>query len=219
MKTQSISVFRKTTSIMWVVLMLVVVTKAHATTHIIQFGGSFGFTYSPNSLNVSIGDTVNWQGDFSMHPLSSTSVPVGASSFHQASGSVFTYSVTVAGTYLYQCDFHSSLGMTGSFTASKATDIEKDRTSLRPDAFKLGQNFPNPFNPTTTISFDIPFQTYVSIKIYNLIGQEVATIMSGNMAAGGYTKIWNAAAMPSGVYFYRLQTGSFTDIKKLVILK
>ncbi|MGD1045151.1 MAG: T9SS type A sorting domain-containing protein [Bacteroidota bacterium] len=219
MKTQSISVFQRTTSILWVVVLLAVVTTAHATTHVIQFGGTFGFTYSPNSLNVSVGDTVMWQGDFVMHPLSSTSVPAGASSFHQASGSVFTCPVTVAGAYLYQCDFHFSIGMTGSFTASKATGIENDQTSLRPNAFKLGQNFPNPFNPTTTISFDIPFQTYISIKVYNLTGQEMATIVSENMAAGNYSKIWNAAVLPSGVYFYRLQTGSFTDIRKLVLIK
>jgi len=219
MKKQSVFVFQKTILILWIVTLLVVVTTANAAIHVVQFGGSFGFTYSPNSLNVSVGDTIKWEGDFSMHPLSSTSVPAGASSFHQASGSVFTYPVTSSGSYLYQCDFHFSIGMTGSFTASAATGIENDRTSFGPDAFKLGQNFPNPFNPTTTISFDIPFQTYVSIKVYNLVGQEVATIMSGNMAAGSYTKIWNAEAMPSGVYFYRLQSGSVTDTRKLILLK
>ncbi|MGA3286710.1 MAG: T9SS type A sorting domain-containing protein [Bacteroidota bacterium] len=219
MKKQSILVFQRTTSIVWVVMLLAVATTAHATTHVIQFGGSFGLTYSPNSLNVFVGDTVKWEGDFSMHPLSSTSVPAGAQSFHQASGSVFTYPVAVAGMYLYQCDFHFSAGMTGSFTASAATGIENDRISFRPDAFGLKQNYPNPFNPTTTVSFDIPFQTYVSIKVYNLVGQEVATIVSENMAAGSYSKIWNAASMPSGVYFYRLQTGSFTDTRKLVLLK
>jgi hypothetical protein len=154
-----------------------------------------------------------------MHPLSSTSVPAGAQSFHQASGSVFSYPVTVTGMYLYQCDFHVSLGMTGSFNASAVTGIKSDRTSFQPDAFRLEQNYPNPFNPTTTISFDIPFQTYVSIKVYNLIGREVAALVSENMAAGSYSKTWNAASIPSGVYFYRLQTGSFTDTRKLVLLK
>ena len=84
MKTQSISVFQKPISILWVMVLLTTVTTLHATTHVVQFGGTFGFTYSPNSLNVSEGDTVQWEGDFSMHPLSSTSVPVGASSFNQA---------------------------------------------------------------------------------------------------------------------------------------
>ena len=101
-----------------------------------------------------------------MHPLSSASVPSGAQSFHQASGSVFFYFVKVAGTYKYQCDFHFSIGMTGSFVTS-VTGIKNDLLSLKPDAFMLDQNFPNPFNQTTTVSFDIPFQIFVSIKTYN----------------------------------------------------
>ena len=218
MTAKFIQVFWKTASLVWMVIILAVATL-NAANHVVQFGGSFGFTYSPNSMNVSVGDTVIWQGDFVMHPLSSTSVPAGASSFHQASGSVFNYPVTVAGTYQFQCDFHFSIGMTGSFAASRATGVENDQASLHPDAFKLVQNYPNPFNPTTTISFDIPFQTFVSIRVFNLVGQEVATLVSENMAAGSYTKIWNAESMPSGIYFYQLQTKSFTDTKKLVLLK
>ncbi len=219
MKTKFASIFRRTTLILSIVVFITAATVAHATTHVVQFGGSFGFAYSPNSLNVSVGDTIKWQGDFSMHPLSSTSVPTGASSFHQGSGSVFIYPITVAGTYLYQCDFHFSLGMIGSFTASVVTVTENDQTSFRPDAFKLEQNFPNPFNPATTISFDLPVQTYVSLKIYNIIGQEVTTIVNEDMTAGSYSRIWNASSMSSGIYFYRLQTKSFTDTRKLILLK
>jgi plastocyanin len=219
MKKRFTFVFQKTAWTLWVLALLALTLSARAATHVVQFGGTFGLTYSPNSLNVSLGDTVQWQGDFSMHPLSSTSVPAGAANFHQASGSIFMYPVTVAGTYLYQCDFHFSAGMTGSFTAFQTTGIENDRNTFRPDAFRLGQNFPNPFNPTTTISFDIPYQTYVSIKVFNLVGQEVATIVNGTMKAGSYTKIWDASSVSSGVYFYRMQTGSFTDIRKLVLLK
>lgn len=226
MNSQSISRSRRTVSILWIVLFLTTVPVAYATTHIIQFGGSFGLSYSPSSLNVSIGDTIKWEGDFSMHPLSSTSVPAGASSFHQGSGTVFTYVVTVAGTYLYQCDVHSASGMTGSFMAL-ATGVENVQSSLRPTAFRLEQNFPNPFNPTTVRSFDLPVQAFVSMKVYNLIGQEVATIVNENMAAGSYSKIWNASSMPSGAYFYKLearqtnggQAGTFTETKKLLLLK
>lgn len=226
MNLQSISRFRRTASILWIVLFLTTVSVVHATTHIIQFGGSFGLAYSPSSLNVSIGDTIKWEGDFSMHPLSSTSVPVGASSFHQGSGTVFTYVVMVAGTYLYQCDVHFASGMIGSFTAI-TTGVENGMSSLRPTAFRLEQNFPNPFNPTTVLSFNLPLQSFVTIKVYNLIGQEVATVVNENMAAGSYSKIWNASSMPSGVYFYKLearqtnggQANTFTETKKLLLLK
>ena len=218
MKAQSSTIFRRTGSILWVVVFLLMASVAQSATHVIQFGGSLGFVYVPNSMTVSVGDTIQWVGDFSMHPLSSTSVPASAVSFHQGAGSVFSYRVTVAGTYLYQCDYHFSIGMTGSFTAN-LTGVEDMQTSVQPSNFKLMQNFPNPFNPTTMISFDIPYRTYVSIKVFNLIGQEVATIVSEMMDAGSYSRIWNAASLPSGVYFYRLQTESFNAIKRLILIK
>jgi plastocyanin len=201
------------------VVSLVFVPNANAARYIIQFGGSFGLNYVPNSLSVHVGDTVRWQGDFSMHPLSSTGVPVGALEFSQSSNDVFDYVVMVPGTYTYQCDFHSGLGMTGQFDASSTAGVKDANTSNLPDAFKLRQNFPNPFNPATTFSFDIPSMTHVSLKIYNLIGEEVATIVNENMSPGSYSKVWNAASMPSGVYFYKLQAGQFTGTRKLVLLK
>ena len=154
-----------------------------------------------------------------MHPLSSTTIPSGATSFHQGSGSTFFYTVTIAGVYNYQCDVHFSLGMIGSFTATVPTVVENNQTSLKPSDYQLKQNYPNPFNPTTTISFDLPVRTFVSLKVYDLIGKEVATIVDEDMAAGSYSKIWNVSSMPSGIYFYRMQTKSFTDTKKLVLLK
>jgi len=88
-----------------------------ATTHVILFGGGVGLHYSPNSLGVFVGDTIRWQGDFLFHPLSSTSVPVGAASWHNETGTIFNYTVLIPGTYNYQCDNHFSFGMTGSFVA------------------------------------------------------------------------------------------------------
>ncbi|MGA2623038.1 MAG: YCF48-related protein [Bacteroidota bacterium] len=83
----------------------------------------------------------------------------------------------------------------------------------------LSQNYPNPFNPVTNISFSIPIRSFVSFKVYDLLGREKSTIVSEEMPAGNYTRQWNAAELPSGVYFYRLQAGSFTDTKKLVLLR
>jgi hypothetical protein len=85
--------------------------------------------------------------------------------------------------------------------------------------FELLQNFPNPFNPTTTISFSLPSRSFVSLKVFDLLGKEVATIISEEMPVGKYSKQWNAANVSSGVYFYRLQAGTFTEIKKLVLLR
>ncbi len=85
--------------------------------------------------------------------------------------------------------------------------------------FKLLQNYPNPFNPVTKISFRLPLKSYVSLKVFDILGREVTTIVSEELAAGNYSRQWNAQGFASGIYFYRLQAGSFTDTKKLVLLK
>ena len=97
--------------------------------------------------------------------------------------------------------------------------VKVDREISIPLTFTLKQNFPNPFNPSTNISFSIPSKSFVSLKIFDLLGREVATIVSEEISAGYYTREWNATNMPSGIYFYRIQAGSFTGTKKLILLK
>ncbi len=219
MRIQTMTLLGEITFFMLLVALLCVPTAAQATTHVVQFGGSFGITYSPNSLSVSVGDTLKWEGDFSMHPLSSTSVPAGAQSFHEGSGSVFIYPVTVAGTYQYQCDVHFSLGMVGSFTASPATAVENGRISYRPDAFSLKQNFPNPLNPSTVISYQIATSSHVTLNVYNVLGEEVATLVNETEEPGEYSVKFDGSKLPSGVYFYRMNAGNFNAVEKLVLLK
>jgi hypothetical protein len=98
------------------------------------------------------------------------------------------------------------------------TSVDRPNTDL-PTKFSLDQNYPNPFNPSTTISFNLPSRSFVSLKVYNLLGKEVASIVSKILSTGNYTRQWNAVGMPSGVYFYRLQAGSFTETKKLLLLR
>ncbi len=88
-----------------------------------------------------------------------------------------------------------------------------------PRQFVLSQNYPNPFNPSTTISFSLPSKSFVSLKVFDMLGREVTTIVSEEMSAGNYSRQLNATTMSSGVYFYRLQAGSFNETKKLVLLR
>ena len=88
-----------------------------------------------------------------------------------------------------------------------------------PGHFSLDQNYPNPFNPSTTISFSLPAKSFVSLKVFDIVGKEVATIVSEEMPAGNYSRYWNAASVSSGVYFCRLQAISFIETRKLVLLR
>jgi hypothetical protein len=88
-----------------------------------------------------------------------------------------------------------------------------------PKAYSLESNYPNPFNPTTTISYALPRQSMVRLKVFNILGQEVSTLVNGVQSAGEKEVQFNAVNLPSGVYFYRLEAGTFTSIKKLVLIK
>jgi hypothetical protein len=88
-----------------------------------------------------------------------------------------------------------------------------------PSEYKLGQNYPNPFNPTTLINYSIPQKGYVSLKVYNLLGQEVATLFAGVQEAGNYAATFDGAGLASGVYLFRLQAGNVSITKKLVLMK
>ena len=88
-----------------------------------------------------------------------------------------------------------------------------------PSVFALDQNYPNPFNPTTTINYYVPEVSFISLKVYDVLGNEIATLVNENKPAGNYKAEFNAAGIPSGIYFYRIQAGSFIDTKKMILLK
>ncbi len=97
-----------------------------------------------------------------------------------------------------------------------------EKTSQLPKEFALSQNYPNPFNPTTTIKFDIPSvgtQHVVSLRVYDILGKEVATLVNEQKEAGSYEVQFDASKLASGIYFYRLTAGSYTAVKKLVLMK
>ncbi len=94
-----------------------------------------------------------------------------------------------------------------------------DSKPERPLSFKLHQNYPNPFNPSTIINYQLPIDNWVMLKVYNLLGQEVAILVDSELQTGSYSVQFNAGNLSSGMYFYRLQSGSFTETKKLVLLK
>jgi hypothetical protein len=88
-----------------------------------------------------------------------------------------------------------------------------------PDVFKLEQNYPNPFNPTTTIRYALPHRSYVTLTVFNTLGQHVATIVNGEVEAGYHEIQFDGSGLASGVYFYKLTAGGFAQVRKLVLVR
>jgi hypothetical protein len=95
----------------------------------------------------------------------------------------------------------------------------EDEPNIKPATFKLAQNYPNPFNPNTKISFTLPEAENVTLKVYNMLGQEVAELIKGEMSAGEHTVNFNAANLTSGMYIYKITAGSYINVKKMMLVK
>jgi len=99
------------------------------------------------------------------------------------------------------------------------TSVKNLGTPFIPETFVLLQNYPNPFNPTTTIKYEIPKSSFVTLKVYNIAGQLIVTLVDGQKSAGRYAVKWNTANVSSGVYIYQITAGNFSDVKKSIVLK
>lgn len=117
-----------------------------------------------------------------------------------------------AGTYSYRL---KQIDFDGTFEYSNV--IEVDVSS--PQQFELSQNYPNPFNPATTISYTIPQSSFVTLKVYDIIGNEVATLVNENKEAGRYNVNFDASNLSSGIYLYSITAGNFTEVRKMTLIK
>jgi len=109
----------------------------------------------------------------------------------------------------------------GKFTYSDVVEVESNNI---PTEFALYQNYPNPFNPTTTIKYSVPKivnnqSSIINLKVYDILGNEIATLVNEQKAPGNYEVQWNASGFASGVYFCRLQSEDFISVKKLLLMK
>ena len=121
------------------------------------------------------------------------------------------------GTYYYRL---KQIDFDGTFEYSEAVEVDV----IAPDVYSLNQNYPNPFNPSTKITFSLAADALVSLKVFDILGQEIVTLINQNLIAGAHTHNFDAAGLNSGIYFYKLEvistTGSnFSDIKKMTLLK
>lgn len=105
------------------------------------------------------------------------------------------------------------------FLKNQATRIEDEGLLLSPNNYNLAQNYPNPFNPVTTIKYSIPESGNVSLKVYDILGNEVASLVNEEKARGVHSVTFNAGSLSSGVYFYKIQAGSYSSTRKMLLLK
>jgi hypothetical protein len=133
----------------------------------------------------------------------------------------------VAYTHTYQISQNQSQWVRGKFFLCDLTTGAivvtqtmgvKGETTI-PEQLSLSQNFPNPFNPTTNIRFTIPSSNFTSLKIFDLLGKEIAVLVNEKKEAGEFTVPFNAAGLPSGIYFYQLRSGNFVETKKMILMK
>ncbi|HMS64460.1 MAG TPA: T9SS type A sorting domain-containing protein [Ignavibacteria bacterium] len=182
------------------------------------------FSFSPSSIsNAVVGDTIKWNWVSGGHTTTCdgsqfTSRPAGAASWDANinSGSpTFRYVITVAGNYSYKCNPHAP-EMVGTITATVSSISQ---TTELVNGYKISQNYPNPFNPSTKINFSIPYSSQVILKIYNNSGQQVAALVNERLNASSYEVEWDAADFNSGIYYYKIQAGNFSETKKMLLIK
>jgi hypothetical protein len=109
----------------------------------------------------------------------------------------------------------SALAMRGDIAVS----VRELSNAATPTEYALYQNYPNPFNPATIIEFALPKASFVTLKIYDLLGNEVATLVAEKLPVGKHQRVWEAKGLASGVYLYRLEAGEFVQTKKLILLR
>lgn len=193
-----------------------IIPSSAQTTHVIE---TVGNTFSPADITIAVGDIVSWQNTGGgLHDVEADD---GSFSSGEASTANWTYeyTFTTAGDFGYYCSVHGGaggVGMSGTISVQPATSINYNNT---PVEYALGQNYPNPFNPSTTISFSIAEAGFTELKVYNLTGQEVMTLISENLTGGSYSTKVNSGNLPSGVYIYQLRSGDFTATRKFTLLK
>jgi len=137
------------------------------------------------------------------------------------------YAIAASGTDVYVGGsfIQANAGGTGAVAANYIARWNNGATSVEqigddiPTTYLLSQNYPNPFNPSTTISFSIPTSEFVTLKVYDMLGREVATLVNENLSAGSYSYNFDASNLTSGVYLYKLQAGKYSETKKMILMK
>ncbi|MEI7802827.1 MAG: hypothetical protein D4R43_00425 [Sphingobacteriales bacterium] len=182
-------------------LLVLISFSTFATTHIFTFGGSLGDVYSPILVNVLVGDTVTWNGDFASHPLESMNIPAGAASFVCTTGTTFSYAVLFAGDYFFRCDNHST--MTGQIKASTPSSVKITESNNDISIY------PTSVQSFLKIKMPSAGKSYVA-DVKNILCQ---TVQHSELANGGITTV-DLSNIYNGIYFVAIRND--LDVVKVV---
>lgn len=139
---------------------------------------------------------------------------------NSTSSNPFILTAPSAGTYTVNAGYKNPSLRWGTASAVvTVTGVDEELVGLRPQTFDLYSNYPNPFNPSTKIRYAISQSAFTTLKVYSMLGQEVATLINEEKSPGVYEVNFDAANLSSGTYLYKLQAGDFTEIKKMVVIK
>ncbi len=208
-----------TISVLFFLTFLIFSIPGYSQTSYVVHVGLDGSTFLPADLTIAPMDTVIWVNDGGFH-----NVIADDNSFTSGSpsSSPWVYSLVFEniGDNPYYCVVHGAaggVGMAGIVRVQEPTAVE-DKGEL-PQSFTLEQNYPNPFNPSTLIKFSLPESGVVTLKIFNSLGEETALLVNSFKERGTYSVKFNAAGLPSGIYYYKLIAGNFSEVKKMILNK
>ena len=173
-----------------------------------------GGAFNPGTLEISLGDTVKWTNNDSFHRVVSDD-GVSFESENLSNGDTFEHQFHAVGEFPYHCGVHPS--MTSEITVSDQS-LDNHDVSF-PDKITINPAYPNPFNPSTNISFSLDQYYNVSVDIYNLRGELVSNLPKRGLVAGNHSVIWNASDQSAGVYLLRVSTDNFTSTQRVMLIK
>ncbi len=184
------------------------------------FGSSgvpYGIEVMGDSLMIPFADATNGPRVYILNKNLQTEAKVineGLIDYDQGSR-ISTFAATSTNAFAYRTGQDTTLWVFGN----KGMVTSNEELVYEVNGFKLSQNYPNPFNPTTNIEFVLPKASQVSLKVYNMLGQQVAELVNGRFGAGSQVVQFDASNLASGMYIYRLQAGGFTQTRKMLLLK
>ena len=177
------------------------------------------FSFSPQSLTINVGDAVRWTNISGTHNVLADDGSFTSGNPAPATWE-YTFTFTAAGSNPYYCEPHGGPGGSGmSGVIIVQNPVGVDDEELLADQFELKQNYPNPFNPSTRINFSVPEASFIILKVYDILGKEVSVLVNEEKQAGNYQIDFDASELTGGVYFYQLNTNSFVDAKKMILMK